>query len=97
MNDPGCMRDDCKIKNVSQFKKNAVTGIYEPVDMGKKRNRKKAAPVPKMQILAERSEKPDEKEVIKMFHTSYAPSVTAYPPRYDDPMTIDEEDAWRNW
>lgn len=67
INDPGCTRPDCLIRQASaHFKKDPVTGLYSPITMGKKR-KNKLPPMPSMQILEQPRRKPREAEVIKDF------------------------------
>ena len=71
LNDPGCIRQDCKIRSAGEYKIDPATGLYVPLEMGKKK-KTKPTPMIKMDILPETNLKPREELVIATFkETNY--------------------------
>lgn len=70
INDPGCKRDDCKIAEVDQFRRDLSNGLYVPISMGKKSREKRKTTKADVVILDQGTPPPREEEIISSFRYS---------------------------
>ena len=70
INDPGCKRDDCKIRLAKRdFKYDSETNLFVPVEMGRRNHRwKKPEKLPKFVVLEQGTPPPRDDEVVTVWN-----------------------------